>query len=52
MEQEPEYDHNFVELAAAQLVEQLKNTKTSELEIPIKDSIGDWIVTARLVKKG
>jgi hypothetical protein len=46
-----EYDHTFAELAAAQLVEQLKHKKTSELEIAIKDSTGEWLVRAKLAKK-
>lgn len=48
---ENQYNHPFAELAAAQLIEQLKNSKQSELEIPINDSSGDWLVTAKLVKK-
>ena len=41
MDQQQQFDHTFAELAAAQLVEQLKNAKTSELEIPIRDSTGE-----------
>jgi hypothetical protein len=51
MDQQHEFDQTFATLAAAQLVEQLKHKKTSELEIPIKDSTGEWVVTAKLVRK-
>ncbi|MFC5864824.1 hypothetical protein ACFPT7_21125 [Acidicapsa dinghuensis] len=51
MEQYPEHDETFAELAAAQLVEQVKNKKTGEFQIPIKDNSGEWIVTVKLIKK-
>jgi hypothetical protein len=51
MEQQRALNYTFAELAAAQLVEQLKNTDTSDLEIPITDSAGKWLVTAKLVKR-
>jgi hypothetical protein len=51
MDQQPQYDHSYAMLAAAQLVEQLRNLNTSDLEIEIKDSGGQWLVTVKLHKK-
>jgi len=51
MERNSEYDRKLAELAAAQLVEQLSHMKTTKLELPIKDSSGEWLVTAQLVNK-
>jgi hypothetical protein len=43
-------DFAFGVESAAQLVEQLKHANTSELKIRIKDSTGEWLVTAKLLK--
>jgi hypothetical protein len=51
MDQQIENDHAFAQLAAAQLVELLKNMNETELEIPLKDSSGEWVVMAKLVRK-
>ena len=51
MEKDEGLHQEMSQLAAAQLVEQVKLRRVSKAEIPITDDTGEWTVTVELVKK-
>jgi hypothetical protein len=49
MGDEDDYERQLSQLAAAQLIEQLKKTQTTDLELPIDDVDAVWLVTVKRI---